>query len=199
MSQNQLKSTGIHKWSRPSRQGLVPYTPYGVEPEAIGELRRRDLASPAPFSHRAMLVQSTLSTTDFELPPGFRPYEYHSPRNMHIPVHRIAGIGNGNHLDNFQNGMTFQEVLFESLHGQGITNESLDFLTGEKSKDLEMPHVPFGDDPKTRSKYSLKLSAYGDWFIITGGQQRGIVAMFAIWQRFGTGGLLHNVTVSGLP
>ncbi len=136
---------------------------------------------------------------DYEIPFDYREYKDGSvtrlDENIDIPVSQIIGINCSGNLDNYVRGMTFREVLFESLHGTGITEDTVNFLLSNDSKDREMPHSPRKDIPKSFSKRGMEVTQYGDWFVITNGQQRGIIAMYLIWQKFGNDGLLKNVNV----
>ena len=169
------------------------------EPEPLRWLRDSDLLKPAPFSHRSVLVMSSGNWGEYECPPGWDTYcgSESGARNMDVPVDRIAGLGVNSNMAAARDGMTFQEILFKALHGYGMTWETIEFLVGSHDKSAEPPQAPRKDDPKTKMRRGLELSRRGDWFIIENGQQRGIVAMYAIWHRKGKGGLLRNVRVTG--
>lgn len=193
-----LHSSGKYRWLNQSPAELERYVPYGAEPELIHDLRSKDLIFPAQFTHQSMLVIGTQRTTDYELPPRFLGYQSGASLYIDVPVVKIVGISCSGNLHNYHDGMTFREVLFRCLHGQGITKASIDFLIGPDKKCKEMPHTPIVGDGNTRARGPLELTAYGDWFIISNGQQRGIIAMYAIWQLHQQEGKLRNVKVSGL-
>ncbi|KAK0039495.1 hypothetical protein Bpfe_031082 [Biomphalaria pfeifferi] len=169
------------------------------EPDPLRWLRDSDLQNPAPFSHRTVLVMSSGASGDYERPTGWGDIREDAAvvMNTDVPVDRIAGLGMNTNMAAARDGMTFQELLFKALHGCGMTWETIDFLVGSDDKAQEPPQAKAKDDPKTRMKRGLELSRHGDWFIIENGQQRGIVAMYAIWHRMGPGGMLRNVPVYG--
>ncbi len=194
------KHTWKYKWRINSRSDLKRHMLYGTENEVLQKMRDQDLINPAPFTHQTLISFDGRGAPDFEKPSNFH---HNEPKSVEwieiradVPVTQIIGLGCTGNLDNYREGMTFREVLFESLHGDGITDESVAFLVGHKSKDLEMPHQFNRNNPKSRSAGGLELSQYGDWFIVHNGHQRSIIAMYAIWQRYGDAGLLRNVTVS---
>ncbi|APG27025.1 hypothetical protein A7E78_03765 [Syntrophotalea acetylenivorans] len=188
-------------WKRASREDLSPYAyPGRPQNKILTSIREKEKANPAPFSDRTLIRMDNSGAPDFEKPFNFTPFLradwVESTENLNIPVCQILGCHSTNNLDNYQPGDTFKEVLFESLHGLGIIEESSKFLVGPASKDIEMPHVRDPEVPKSGSHGPLILSQYGDWFFIKNGQQRGIIAMYLIWQKYGDKGLLKNVKVN---
>lgn len=192
--------TWKYPWRRNSRSPLKRYILYGEENEVLRRLRDQDLINPTPFTHQTLVAFDGTGAPHFEKPFNYQDYESDSMKwiqeRADVPVTKIIGLGCTGNLDNYSDGMTYREVLFESLHGDGVTEESVKFLVGSEDKDHEMPHKFNRDNPKSRSAGGLNISQYGDWFIVNNGQQRSIIAMYAIWQQYGDSGKIQNVTVS---
>lgn len=189
----------IHPWKRPSKLGCarnIHPAAGGVEPAPIKRLRDLNQKAPAPFTDQTIILPGS-SARPFELPPGWQEAAHGVTRNTDVPILRIVGVGTLSNMGG-EEGDTFGEALLYRLHGQGITEASIEFLCGVADKSLPMPHEPVLDDPKTRSKRGLQLTRYGDWFVISNGYQRGVISLFAIWHRHGSDGKLRNVEVSGL-
>lgn len=183
---------------RPSKSNLIRNIGYDVvENEIIKEIRDNEIDNPAPFSDRTLIDWQF--EEQFEKPDGFLKYApklgEKSEGPIDIPIDKIIGVGSTNNLDNHKIGMTFKEVLFEGVHGNGLTQASKNFLLSAESKDKEMPHKPIVGAHKTRSARGVEVTRYGDCFVINNGQQRVIFAMYLIWQRDGAKGVLRNVTV----
>lgn len=174
----------------------------GSENEVLRRLRDQDLINPAPFTHQTLIEWCGMGAPEFEKPFNYHDYESSSKDwivvKADVPVTKIIGIECTGNLDSYSKGMTFREVLFESLHGVGLTEDSVEFLIGPEDKDHQMPHRFNPKLSKSRSTGSLKLTQYGDWFIAGNGQQRVIFAMYAIWQQHGDSGLIKNVSVTRL-
>lgn len=188
-----------YPWKRDSRENLTRYTLFSKEENPIlSELRNEELRNPAPFSNQTLITLDSV----FEKPIGFKMTEPRSKfkefNSVDIPITKIIGLEITNNLDNYKEGMTFREVLFECLHGDGITQASIDFLTGSESKNLTLPHTRNKENPKSNSRGPLKITKYGEWYIVENGQQRAIIAMYAIWQKYGNNGTLKNVSINSL-
>jgi len=119
-----------------------------------------------------------------------------------IPISKIVGISQGN-LDDYSPGMTFAEVLFRCLHGASLNEASIEYLCGDAVKSDGYPgYLPFPQInglSKVCSKYPAKgdmtFARVHDRYYADQGQQRAIVARYAIFQRFGIEGVLSNVHV----
>lgn len=187
----------LYPWEKQSRSNLNRCELNGEENPCLKQLRDNDLLNPAPFSHRTMVILCNDGARDYIKPFDFDPYltigQWVETR-QDVPVGKILGISNPGHLHGFEPGMTYREVLFECLHGYGIIPETLTFLASGENKDHEIPQE---DDPNRQkaSRGGMELIQYGDWYVIKNGQQRGIMAMFHIWQTYGGNGLLLNVRV----
>lgn len=185
-----------HAWEKGLFIPTMSHSIDGNENSQIATLRANELANPAPFSHRTLLeIHSGFKKgIDFQVPDSFTPVQGDFEiEYKDVPIDRILGVGNAGNFDNYSPGMTFREVLFHCLHGGGLVQESLDFLASNLCKDAEMPHTPIKEFPKTRSKRGLEISQHGEWYVIDNGHQRGIFAMYHIWQL---GGLaIKNVRV----
>lgn len=187
----------IYSWQQSLKQNLNRYKIYSEENQILKQLRDTDLKNPAPFSSQTLIIMDNMGAHQFEKPNGFSALS--SPIEeiiVDIPITKIIGISCSGNLNNFSEGFTFREVLFECLHGDGINDKSVRFLMGSKLKNQNMPHERNPENPKSYSKGPLRLIQYGEWFIVSNGQQRAIVAMYAIWQAFGKNGLLKNVTIT---
>lgn len=199
--QTQANHTWKYPWHRTSRMDIKRHSWNGSEEnQELRILRDKDLNNPAPFTHQTLISFDNFGALDFEKPLNFQDYYSDSMRSkkvkINVPIKQIIGLSITGNLDNYSEGMSFREVLFESLHGDGIIEESVEFLIGPESKDIDMPHRFNKNNPKSRSSGKLEISQYGDWFIVNNGKQRAIIAMYAIWQRYGDCGLLQNVTVT---
>lgn len=117
-----------------------------------------------------------------------------------IPIENIVGISDFGNLHNYEPGMSFQQVLFNCLHGASLTDESLDYLCGDlvKSKQvagfIEFPQL-HGLPGALRARRGMSFTKVRDRYYADQGQQRAIFARYAIFQRFGISGLLRNVYV----
>lgn len=140
-----------------------------------------------------------IGAPEYEKPFDYSDYEggrQEQFKNVDIPIEKILGINCTGNLENYKPGMTFREVVFQCLHGSGITEDTVEFLVGNETKDIEMPHSPVPGIPKSRSKGGISASQYGEWFFIGNGQHRGIIAMYLLWQKEGHKGTLKNVSVT---
>lgn len=195
----EAKYSWKYPWKKNSRSELTRLAFKGSENEVLRRLRDQDLINPAPFTHQTLIEWCGMGAPDFEKPFN---HDYESSFKdwtevkTDVPVTKIIGILCTGNLKSYSKGMTFREVLFESLHGEGITEESVEFLIGPEDKDHQMPHRFNPNFPKSASRGPLKFSQFGDWFIAGNGQQRAIIAMYAIWQQHGDSGLIKNVSVS---
>lgn len=167
------------------------------ESEGIKLLRDKELQFPAPFGNKVFVARDNRQNnalTHME----FAKYEsegYIRKYRDNVPIMNIIGGGTSNNLDNYSTGLTYREILFQCLHGIGVTRESLNFLLGHENKSQEMPHNPSALFPKSYSKLDLSLTKYGDYYISSNGHQRAIMAMFWIYQNEGVNGTLKNVLV----
>jgi hypothetical protein len=120
-----------------------------------------------------------------------------------VPIAKLVRIGTTNNLDNYEERMTFGEILFQCLHGASWTKESIDYMCGDAVKSegyagyKKFPQIP--GISKCNSKYlargGMTFSLIHGVYYCDQGQQRAIMARYAIFQRFGIEGVLKNVYV----
>ncbi len=181
---------------------LKPYS-YKVsgleENKILSRIRKLELIHPASFSNRTLIDFTFNTESIFEKPFNFNEYKqctFESLDSVNIPINKIVGLDSTNNLDNYEYGMTFQNVIFQCLHGTGINEKSVSFLTGNESKNNTMPHDPLRGMRKSRAVGGIKATQYGEWFVIDSGRQRTLIAMYLIWQKYGESGFLKNVSVT---
>jgi len=193
------KDSKLIKWLQPPTTHTQPryVTSFG-ESYGIKLLRDNETRDPAPFSFRTLIETNNNGTGNYESPVDISTYLESGKvitKKMDIPINKIIGAHTTNNLDNYTPGLHYRDILFQCLHGIGITQDSLDFLSGYDDKDKEMPHEPVREVPKSFSKRELEFVKYGDWFVSSNGHQRAIMAMFYLWQTDGDKGSIKNVTV----
>lgn len=165
-------------------------------------IRDNELEKNAPFSGRKLLVMDDARTlAEFpETASVGRPVEYVIED---VPIMKIVGVSGTGHLDNFKYGMEFQDVLFESLHGVSLTQESLDYflsdtLKGDEHRNesgyTEMPQ-DMTCEGSARARRGITLMRRGDVYFADHGKQRTLMAMFWIYQNQGKSGMLRKVSV----
>ena len=161
-------------------------------------LRDKELENPAPFSRKTLIPYHNFSASGFECPVDFGLYKDNPSRSYisDVPILGIIGAGTINNLNNYRAGMSYREILFNCLHGAGLSIESLSFLIGEEAKSNEMPHTRILSDRKTRSCGALTFIRFGDYYFSSHGHQRTIFAMYAIWQAKGMKGVIKNVAIT---
>lgn len=178
--------------------------------EAISHLRRVELepGRTAPFSDNLILSDEDLVASSSATHPGTHVPSRWDSSLVDIPIKSIVGISSKANLvhergHDFQVA-TFGDALFEALHGASlICPQSLDYLCspdtikadGVSRKLEQMPQIAniTSFDSKYKARGGMTFSRHGDQYIAHAGQQRTIIAMYAIWQRFGDKGMLCNV------
>lgn len=166
----------------------------------IALIRDNELRNPAPFSKtKILLMDDERTITEF---PETKPLNRDSINFVEdVPIIHIAGISIPTHLDNFEYGMTFREVLFECLHGASLIQESLDYFLSDCHKsDMHGLTANFPQDKgyQGTSAYGRKgvgLTKRSNRFFVDQGQQRTLMAMFWIFQNKGSSGLYKKVRV----
>jgi len=164
---------------------------------ALERIRALDLNNPAPFG-----CQPIRKAQEEHRAGGGR-----SLCLQDVPISRIAGIANTNQLSNWEQGGTFRDALFAGLHGASITEESIAYLCSDAIKSsadgdgraiegfVPFPQRSEGLQGAEKARGDIQLVLRGQEFFAVQGQQRVIVARFAIFHTFGLGGLLRNVRV----
>lgn len=184
-------------WSVPLAEPKTRNSIPGHESAALERIRDAELINPAPFSHRRFLTENG-APDEIDC---WRPYDteayrrWDAPAIKDVPILKILGVNNGNHLSNRHEIVSFRDALFIGLHGLGMTEATIEFLCSEADKSEPPPT----DHPKGYpgdSRRGLELIEYDGWYFATSGQQRVIVAMYALWQREGFGGVLRNAVVT---
>lgn len=122
-----------------------------------------------------------------------------------VPIAQIAGIFLSSALSRqelpFVEGVSFRQVLFAHLHGASLNEMSLPYLVGPQVKHPDYDHYaefPQTDEYKGTSgqaRGGISLTKRGAWYFADQGQQRVIMAMFAIAHAMGPSGALRNVRV----
>lgn len=187
---------------------------YPAPHAAIDHLRRIECGEvhskwgTAPFSDEVIHTPETLKGSArplHKLPSHVVSDEF--PDLVHIPIISIVGIDNFGNLGNAEEITTFGDALFAALHGASLLfPDSLDYLCSDTVKgDL---HPCFEDMPekdhissvcsKYKARRGLDFTGYGGGYIANNGKQRTLLAMYAIWQRKGSSGMLRNVKLSGV-
>ncbi|MQA40581.1 hypothetical protein [Rugamonas aquatica] len=202
-------SRQLHQMPGVHAAGLGGYP----EPHAaIDQLRRKECGEEfcrwgsAPFSDHVIHTPETWKACAHFA--DTRPRHVVStqfPDLVHIPIVSIVGIDNFGNLGDPAEIITFGDALYAALHGASLLPSSLDYLCSDSVKgDLhpffqEMPEKDriSAVSPKYHARRGLNFSRYGSGYIATNGKQRTLLAMYAIWQREGPGGMLRNVTLSG--
>jgi hypothetical protein len=188
-----------HVWKKELEEQKTRYVYYGTEEsEAIKLLRDNELSNPAPFSNRTLIEYHNFDARGYESPIDFKKYKggNYTTYQADVPVLQIIGAGTTNNLNNYQPGLSYQDILFKCLHGGGLNIDSLKFLSSNLCKSNQVPHKRINNDRKTRSEGELTLNRFGDYFISSHGHQRTIMAMYWIWQQEGANGMLKNVRIT---
>lgn len=163
----------------------------------LREMRDQELRRPAPFSGRRFVSDGRLHQALRPVPNKAverRRCEQQRRIWVDVPITRIVGITCAGHLSNVTMLNSFRDVLFYGLHGLGTTQDTVDFLCSDADKS-EPPPQDYPRQPGS-SKGALLLSEHSGWYIVGNGQQRAVIAMFALWQREGMKATLKNVPVS---
>ncbi len=177
---------------------------YGNEEEnaILAQIRDEELKNPAPFSNRE-IVDFGMPKSESLYPLDEQGGEF-SDSVEDVPIIDIVGLSNTNNLDNYEEGMTFRDVLFKCLHGASLTKESLQYFVGDDLKsdkhecNPEFTYFPQDEKymgSKGYARRGVGLTKRGDVFYVDQGKQRTIIAMFHIYQVFGSGGLFRRVRV----
>jgi hypothetical protein len=177
----------------------------GEQPNQVLEcIRDAEEASPAPFSSKPLLLMDTEYTL------RLHPETTHRSRNTEkrladVPIAKILGILLPTALSRrelqFKEGTTFRSVLFQYLHGASLNEDSVSYLFGDAVKHQRYPG--FLEFPQSReyigteayARRGIAFTKRADWYFADQGQQRAVLAMFAVFQRFGNSGVIRNVEV----
>ncbi|HHX8660081.1 TPA: hypothetical protein ACVO40_004627 [Vibrio diabolicus] len=173
-----------------------------IENKIIAMIRDQEIQNPAPFSNKEVLDFSDEDVKN-EI---FFDVAGKSPKDIicDVPVLNILGVSGTNNFDNFEKGMTFRDVLFNCLHGKSLITESLDYFSGSDVKsDLHRSHKGYVEFPqdqacsgKEYARRGVGLIGWEDRFYVSQGKQRSIIAMFWIYQNYGSAGAYRNVGVT---
>lgn len=177
------------KWEQALKDpGSMTRYNVGNENQIIRKIRDREIENPAPFSHRTLLMLSREQFSNQEFPfniDGNGVYQGIDRGLQDVPIKQIIGILLPNNLGfdgDYDYSTTYREALFERLHGKSFTAASCRFLLSKQSKAEEMP-----DDTSVASKYRARggmiLHQYDDYYFVVQGQQRGIIAIYLLFQN----------------
>jgi len=168
----------------------------------LAQSRNTEQANPAPFSNRELVdfgFDKSNSIYSLVEQKGKRSYFVED-----VPVVDIIGLSNTNNLENYKEGMTFRDVLFNCLHGASLTKESLMYFLGDDLKSdkhqMEPEYRVFPQDDKYvggkgYARGGVGLTKRGNVYYVDQGKQRTIIAMFYIYQICGVSGLYRKVRV----
>jgi len=178
-----------------------------VENKYIKELRDNEELNKAPFSDRIVLIDPPYKTTSgyYEYPPE----AYHDMETqeklpdgiMNVKITRIIGFNNCGQMIPCKD-MTFKELLFEKIWGCSLTKETIEYFISNDMKAYgydgfrEMPEDPENSIDAHRARGGISLSEREDgYFIVSNGKHRVLMAMYAIYQKYGADGYLKKVRV----